>query len=239
MEFKINRNSFLKTMQAVIIITGKEVNNQFHSQFKIESSLKEGKINIICTNNESDFRKELKVDVIKEGSFCTNAQKIFELVKELYDDEIIFKVLDNQWLLLKNNKSSIKIPSYDKSKFPNIDLSFKENTFSLAAIELNEAFKKTTDFVSVEPIKINLQGIFIETNKESIRFVSSDSYRACEYFIKEKQIKNNKKIIISSSSFPIIGKYLENEKEEIIDVCIDDVFFAISNKRFFFSNKAS
>ena len=109
---------------------------------------------------------EKNLDVIKEGSFCTNAQKIFELVKELYDDEIIFKVLDNQWLLLKNNKSSIKIPSYDKSKFPNIDLSFKENTFSLAAIELNEAFKKTTDFVSVEPIKINLQGIFIETNKD-------------------------------------------------------------------------
>ena len=237
MEFKINRNSFLKTMQAVIIITGKEVNNQFHSQFKIESSLKEGKINIICTNNESDFRKELKVDVIKEGSFCTNAQKIFELVKELYDDEIIFKVLDNQWLLLKNNKSSIKIPSYDKSKFPNIDLSFKENTFSLAAIELNEAFKKTTDFVSVEPIKINLQGIFIETNKESIRFVSSDSYRACEYFIKEKQIKNNKKIIISSSSFPIIGKYLENEKEEIIDVCIDDVFLQFQTKDSFFQTK--
>ena len=235
--FFYNRNSFLKTMQAVIIITGKEVNNQFHSQFKIESSLKEGKINIICTNNESDFRKELKVDVIKEGSFCTNAQKIFELVKELYDDEIIFKVLDNQWLLLKNNKSSIKIPSYDKSKFPNIDLSFKENTFSLAAIELNEAFKKTTDFVSVEPIKINLQGIFIETNKESIRFVSSDSYRACEYFIKEKQIKNNKKIIISSSSFPIIGKYLENEKEEIIDVCIDDVFLQFQTKDSFFQTK--
>ena len=84
MEFKINRNSFLKTMQAVIIITGKEVNNQFHSQFKIESSLKEGKINIICTNNESDFRKELKVDVIKEGSFCTNAQKIFEIKELLY-----------------------------------------------------------------------------------------------------------------------------------------------------------
>ena len=105
MEFKINRNSFLKTMQAVIIITGKEVNNQFHSQFKIESSLKEGKINIICTNNESDFRKEIDaLDVIKDyGSFCTNGIqfKIFELVKELYDDEIIFKVLDNQWLLLQ------------------------------------------------------------------------------------------------------------------------------------------
>ena len=28
----------------------------------------------------------------------------------------------------------------------NIDLSFKENTFSLAAIELNEAFKKTILF---------------------------------------------------------------------------------------------
>ena len=46
---------------------------------------------------------------------------------------------------------------------------------------------------SAEPIKINLQGIFIETFEENIRFVSSDSYRASEYFIRKKEIKEKKK----------------------------------------------
>ena len=76
MEFKVNRNSFLKIMQAVIIITGKEVNNQFYSQFKIKADLEQNKIIIICTNNEINFKKEIKVNVIKEGVFCTNAHKI-------------------------------------------------------------------------------------------------------------------------------------------------------------------
>ena len=160
MEFEVNRNSFLKIIQVVIVITGKEINNQFFSQFKIEASLKESKITIICTNNESDFKKEIKVNVIKEGSFCTNAQKFFELIREIYDEKILFKVLENKWLLLKTNKSSIKIPSYDKSKFPKIDFSPQENTFLLKSTELNEAFKKTIDFVSIEPIKINLHKEF-------------------------------------------------------------------------------
>ena len=80
MEFKVNRNSFLKIMQTVIVITGKEISNQNNPQFKIEANSKDNKIVIICTNNESNFKKEIKVDVIKEGSFCTNAQKFFELI---------------------------------------------------------------------------------------------------------------------------------------------------------------
>ncbi len=237
MEFKVNRNSFLKIIQVVITITGKEVNNQFFSQFKIEANLKESKINIICTNNESNFKKEIKANVIKEGSFCTNAQKFFELIRELYDDEILFKVLENQWLLVKNNKSSIKIPSFDKDKFPKLDFSFQENSFSLKATELNEAFKRSIDFVSVEPIKINLQGILIETNKENIRFISSDSYRACEYFLRTKEIKNNKKAIIPSSCFSSILKYLENEKEEIIDIYLDNTFLQLKTKDSFFQTR--
>ena len=45
------------------------------------------------------------------------------------------------------------------------------------------------DFVSDEPIKINLQGIFIQASEENIRFISSDSYRASECFLREKKIK--------------------------------------------------
>ena len=65
MEFKVNRNSFLKIMQTVIIITGREINNQNNPQFKIEADSKENKITIICTNNESNFKKEIKVAVKK------------------------------------------------------------------------------------------------------------------------------------------------------------------------------
>ena len=167
MEFKVNRNSFLKIMQAVIIITGKEVNNQFYSQFKIKADLEQNKIIIICTNNEINFKKEIKVNVIKEGVFCTNAHKFFELIRELYDDEITFKLLEKEWLFIKSKRANIKIPSYDKSKFPELDFSFKKQSFFLKAEELNKAFKKTMDFVSAEPIKINLQGIFIETFEEN------------------------------------------------------------------------
>ena len=227
MEFKVNRNSFLKIMQTVIIITGREINNQNNPQFKIEADSKENKITIICTNNESNFKKEIKVDVIKDGSFCTNAQKFFELIRELYDDEILFKVLENQWLLIKSNKSSVKIPSYDKNKFPEINFSSEEDTFSLKATELDEVFKKVMDFVSEEPIKINLQGIFIQTNEENIRFVSSDSYRASEYFIMDKKIKNKKKAIIPSVCFSAILKYLENEKEENINIYLNDTFLQL------------
>ena len=85
MEFKVNRNSFLKIMQTVIVITGKEISNQNNPQFKIEANSKDNKIVIICTNNESNFKKEIKVDVIKEGiffkmllsSFCTLIRKLY------------------------------------------------------------------------------------------------------------------------------------------------------------------
>ena len=237
MEFKVNRNSFLKIMQTVIVITGKEISNQNNPQFKIEANSKDNKIVIICTNNESNFKKEIKVDVIKEGSFCTNAQKFFELIRELYDDEILFKVLENKWLLVKSNKSSVKIPSYDKDKFPEINFSLEEDVFSLKAKELDEVFKKMMDFVSDEPIKINLQGIFIQASEENIRFISSDSYRASECFLREKKIKKPKKAIIPSSCFSAILKFLENEKEENVDIHLSDTFLQIQNKDSFFQTR--
>ena len=85
-------------------------------------------------------------------------------------NEILFKVLENKWLLVKSNKSSVKIPSYDKDKFPEINFSLEEDVFSLKAKELDEVFKKMMDFVSDEPIKINLQGIFIQASEENLDY---------------------------------------------------------------------
>ena len=83
---------------------------------------------------------------------------------------------------------------------------------------------------------IKVQIVLLEIIK-NIRFISSDSYRACEFFLKTKEIKENKKAIVPSSCFSAILKYLENEKEEDLDVYIDNTFLQLKTKDSFFKTK--
>lgn len=233
MKIRINKSDLLKSLTTVVNINSKKNFDNFPNNFLCKTT--KDSIIIKCSNSETSFKKEIQTKIINEGSFFTNSQKIYEVIKEFYDEELEIEVLKNNWILIKTKFSNVKIPNYDKNNIINIEFNNSPKVTSLLSKDFYKALKKTIDFVSVDPMRISLNGINIKFKDDKIYFISSDSYRASEFIINNK-FEKNENILIPSSCFNELLNYLENE-DATLEICSDENFLQIMGNKSTFKTK--
>lgn len=222
MEFKINKETFLKALQKVQGIVEKKNTMPILSNVLIEAS--QDRLFITATDLEVGMRSSYPTNVIRDGKITVSAKKIYEIIKELSDEEIHFSTRENDWVDLRCGKAHFNIVGLSSDEFPYFPRVSEENFVRLSNTMLNDMIEKTSYAMCHDETKYNLNGIFVKAAEEEdgrnvLRMVATDGHRLC---IAEKELPGavgkelQKGAIFPKKGIQELKKLTEEESGDIL-----------------------
>jgi DNA polymerase III subunit beta len=179
MEFRIDKETFLKALQKIQGIVERRNTMPILSNVLIEAS--SGMIHITATDLEVGMRSSYPTEVIREGKITVSAKKIYEIIKELSDDKIHFSTRENDWVEIRSGKAHFNIVGLSSEEFPYFP-SVNENSFiTMNNAILKEMIEKISYAICHDETKYNLNGVFVkameENGKAVLKMVATDGHR--------------------------------------------------------------
>ena len=136
-------------------------------------------ITITATDLEIGIRGIHPAEVIKDGKTTISAKKLYEVIKELPEKTISFRLKENHWVEIKSGKSTFNIMGISAESFPSLP-GYEEEGFSLVEKGIfKEMVEKTLFAVSADESRYNLTGVFFvkKEGNQDFRMVATDGYR--------------------------------------------------------------
>lgn len=179
MEFTIDRNTFARALQKVQGIVEKRNTMPILSNVLLEAQ--NGTLSVTATDLEVGMKSYYQADIIREGKITLSAKKIYEIIKELPQDDIKFCGRENDWVEMRCGKSKFNIVGLSPDEFPYFpkvnDMHFATMNSSL----LSEMIEKTAYAMCTDETKYNLNGIYFKLVNENetkyLRLVATDGHR--------------------------------------------------------------
>ena len=192
MEFLISFKEIVKGLQKVQSIIERKEIKPILSNILIKAR-KDG-IEINATNLEVSIKELCQAQIIKEGSIVIDAKKIYEIVKEMPQQEIRFKRKENYWVEISTGEILFNIVGLEPTGFPETSFFDNEEFQEINSYILRELIEKTIFASSNDETKPNLNGVFLEKveQKEDVflRAVATDGHRLS---LIDKEIKEANK----------------------------------------------
>lgn len=179
MEFKIDKDTFVKALQKVQGIVEKRNTMPILANVLIEAA--GDHIYLTATDLEVGMRSSYTTTVITEGKITVSAKKVYEIIKELSDQEISFATKENDWVEIRSGRAQFNIVGLSPEEFPYFPKVGDENFITLDTARLREMIEQTAYAICNDETKYNLNGIFVKGGTEDgrtvLRMVATDGHR--------------------------------------------------------------
>ena len=227
MEFKIDKETFLRALQKVQGIVEKRNTMPILSNVLIEATA--DTIFITATDLEVGMKSSYPTSVVTEGKITVSAKKIYEIIKELADEEITFSTKENDWVEIRCGKAHFSIVGLSPEEFPYFPKINEDRFVKLSSSLIMEMIDKTSYAICHDETKYNLNGVFIkaqeEDNRQILRMVATDGHRLS---IAEKEFSGKidnelqKGVIFPKKGVFELKKMTEEEEDDIMICFLDN-----------------
>lgn len=175
MKFKIEKEVFLKALGQVQGIIEKK--HTIPILANVHISAKDDEITLTATDLEIGVRSNFKSEIFDEGRITVSAKKLFEIIRELPDREIIFTSKENCWIEIKCEKSIFNLVGLSSDEYPKFPEIKSDNLLNINSSILNEMIDKTIFSISNDETKFNLNGIYLKYENGKLSMISTDGHR--------------------------------------------------------------
>jgi DNA polymerase-3 subunit beta len=182
MECMIEKEELLHCLYLVQGVVEKRSSLPILSHVLIEGL--EETVSLGATDLEIGIRQQCKAIVKKSGSVTTDARKLYEIVRELPPERLVFRSSGEGWVEVSSGRSRFRMASFDPKEFPAITPSSATEekktsvSVSLSGKTLGEMIEKTLFAASPDESRPNLSGVYLEAQSTGkLRMVASDGHR--------------------------------------------------------------
>jgi len=188
------------------------------------------KINIMATDLEIGVMEITAADKVEKGVICVSARKLYDIVRELSEEQVEVQGGENFWVSIKAGKTVFNLPGVDPTEFPAFPPIEGTGFFNIEASILLEMIEKTVFAASSEESRFNLNGIYMEKinkdKKEMFRMIATDGHRLSMIDKELKSTLGEKGIIISRRGLTEIRRVLgDGEKKVAISLLDNNCIF--------------
>lgn len=212
MEFQINRDKFL---QGVALVSGVAIQKTntlpILGNILIESR-NNTELLLAGTDLELGISTTLDIDPHTEGSITLPGKKLHDLLRELPSGKVEVTVAKNNAVNIKAGKAIFKIMGLAKDDFPKLPEPNPSNTIEIEQQIFKECLLLTSFAISHDETRYVLNGVYIQLNKNLIRFVATDGRRLA--FVEKKlptPIEETIEIILPTKAVQELNKILTRE----------------------------
>ncbi|MFN3550287.1 MAG: DNA polymerase III subunit beta [Endomicrobiia bacterium] len=183
MELVLTKEPFLKSLQLLDLVVSSRAALPISSDVLIYTKDK-NKCIFVGTDIETALSVEVECKVLSDGEICIPAKKLYEAVKELPENEnIVLKTKDEKlpvanMICGKIKNTFIGQPAKNHPGMPQVDpKQIKSSQIQISSEILLDAFNKTVFATSKEETRYYLNGVFLNIQKDNIKFVATDGRR--------------------------------------------------------------
>ncbi len=187
---------------------------------------------LILKATDYEIGLECSIDTITEslyGKATVNGSNLLGIIKRLKDSDIIIETADNN-LIIKQNKSTFKLPMYDADEYPSLNLNQDLKNLDVSTVNLINSIRKITPAIDNNNPKFELNGALIDIKSSKINFVSTDTRRLAISFLQNISNAEAQFIIPKKAIIEIQKLFLDNA---IISYDENNLIVSNANMRFF------
>lgn len=239
MEFRISRQHFLSGVQKVQGIVETKGAMPILSNLLISTD-NEG-IYIQATDLEIGIRGFYPASVASEGQVSLNARKLFDILRELPDEEIHLVKEGNDWVNLKCGKSKFRLPGLPSGEFPAFPEFSEKSIMEFNSSLLKEMIRKTFFAVSPDETRQALNGLLLEKENGRASMVGTDGHRLAMINrpLAGSKSKKDEKIsfLLPKKALSELLKFMEDEESSFSFSVKDNHLAFIQGKQVIVSRK--
>lgn len=179
----------------------------------------EGKRCIVsATDLELSIVTSFEANIENEGSITVPAKAIVNFAQYNSDKEVLLETSEGTQLKCTSAHAKTVIAGESASEYPTISHIEKETHFSLEAQPLLEALHMVTFASAKTTLRPVLAGVYVHSQKDTLVFVATDSYRLSEYSIQTNNTGSEVSCIIPAKVLEelksILGSYKGEKKQK-------------------------
>ncbi|NKB80876.1 MAG: DNA polymerase III subunit beta [Nitrospirales bacterium] len=221
MKVHIARTDLLTALQRVQGVVEKRNTMPILANILLEGK-PEG-LDIIATDLEIGMRGLYKATIDEPGSVTFSARKLFEILKEIKEQDITLIVKENNLITIQAGRSQFKVVGLPSQDFPTLPAIDREGLIPLPGSGLLTLIRKTIFAVGDNDTRYVLNGLLVTMNtsgeKGVIRIVGTDGHRLAladqEFHAPQDVIPSGEvKVIIPKKAAQEIRRLLEEGGDE-------------------------
>ena len=184
MKFTINKSDLMRVLvPAMGTVSNKNTITAIEGV--LIETLDNGKIQISTYDMNKGFRASVEpVEIERTGRFIINAQRLYQTVRVLPDDDITFDINDKLNCEISCGKASFSMFALKGEDFPNLPDLVTDNGFTVSAEVLRKMISKVVHSIADQDKRPMLCGAFFKISDGGMEVVSCDSYRLSKCNIK-------------------------------------------------------
>ncbi len=222
MEFKIKKEPFLQALSWTQSIVERKTTMPILSNALL--NVQKNGLSILATDLEVGVQVEAEVETQEEGKICILAKSLYDIVRELPDQEIKIQRKDQNRIQVSSGKSQFKIVGLSAEEFPQLPQFDEKKSSLLEAKGFKEMIDKTFFAISNDESRYNLHGVYLEkAESKKIRLVATDGHRL-SYVERElgEEVAFEKGVIIPKKAVSELKKLsLDGNPQEGIRIALD------------------
>lgn len=176
MQFTIKKDTFVKALAKIQPVVSNRTTMPILAHVLLNAH-KDG-LEVTATDLQVGIRTTYEVEAVQAGSITVNAKKLYEIVKELPNEDIMFSTKENDWAEIVCGKARFNIVGLPADDFPSLNVAMGEE-FGMGSDLLNDMIAKTSHAICYDETKANLNGAYLklDVENETILMVTTDGHR--------------------------------------------------------------
>ncbi|MAJ82313.1 MAG: DNA polymerase III subunit beta [Legionellales bacterium] len=149
----------------------------------VKFTLSPGRFMLVASDSDIQITCEVEDDLLNldaSVSFAVPGKKLFEICRSLPNGETLTFKLAGDWLQVSTSNTKFKLVTMSAEDFPIHD--FKpDHILSLQSTVFSRALTYTSFAMAVHDVRQFLNGLLLDIQSDSLRFVSTDGHRLALY----------------------------------------------------------
>ncbi|MFP8871266.1 MAG: DNA polymerase III subunit beta [Myxococcota bacterium] len=188
---------------------------------------KEGEqLQLAATDLEVGIQSSHEAKVTTAGGVTVSAKKLFEIVRELPDEDIHLEATANSYLNIKCARSNFTLAGTSTEEYPTLPNFTPGKTASVEAAVLSLMIERTMYAASVDETRYNLNGVYLEVLDQPgrIRMVATDGHRLAtvDRTLSEDPLGLENGVIIPRKGLGELKKLVDEDDADQIDLAFED-----------------
>ncbi len=179
MKLRIKKEEILKGLQRIQGVVDKKNTMPILSNMLLQADARG--VEIIATDLEIGLRGRYAAEVEQPGAVTVSAKKMYEIVRELPEENIQLKAEENNSIRIVSGHSQFKLVGLPKEEYPSMPDVAEEGMITIASETLRDMIKKTIYASGENDARYVLNGLFLNLSPANsginIRMVGTDGHR--------------------------------------------------------------
>ncbi len=215
MEISVDKADLLRELALMQGVVERKSTIPILSSFLFEASA--NNLTITATDLDVSLRTPCPVRVKREGSCTIPARKLYDYVRLLGDGEVVIRVLENDWIHIRNGRSHTKMVGLARKNFPTLPVFPPDGAIRLPAGVLRSMIAKTIFAISNEESRYTLNGALLVLQPGRLTMVATDGHRLAHIVAAKSEVpvENETRVLIPKKALAEINSLLSGGDETI------------------------